>query len=242
MNSLLASIEIGTVFLDTDLKIKRFTPAIRKIFNLIPEDVGRPLSDIVSKIPYSNITQDAREVLDTLNRKEVEVQTEDGSRFSLRILPYRTTENIIDGVVLTFIDISRLRKAEGDTFTAKKASILETDIISVFREPVLVLDNDMKVKSVNKAFCETFGNSAEDVKNRKFYKLHDGRWEISDLKQALEGIMEKKSSFRGLKVEQDFPGVGHKAFLLNARVIESEEDKNFLIVAMEDITEKEKNK
>ncbi len=112
MHNLLASTEIATVFLNLNLKIKRFTPAVRKIFNLIPEDIGRPLSDIASKIPYSNVIEDAQEVLDTLERKEINVRTEDGSRFSLRILPYRTTENVIDGVVLTFIDISRLIESE----------------------------------------------------------------------------------------------------------------------------------
>jgi two-component system CheB/CheR fusion protein len=112
MHNLLVSTEIGTVFLDPDLKIKRFTPAVRKIFNLIPEDIGRPLSDIAAKTPYSNIIRDAQEVLDTLKRKEIKVPTEDGNRFSLRILPYRTTENVIDGVVLTFIDISRLIENE----------------------------------------------------------------------------------------------------------------------------------
>jgi two-component system, chemotaxis family, CheB/CheR fusion protein len=236
MHNFLASTEIGTLFLDKELKIRRFTPTIRNIFNLIPQDVGRPLSDIASKIPYRNIIKDAEEVLDTLNRKEADLQSSNGSRFTLRILPYRTIENIIDGVVLTFIDVSRLIKAKGDPL--KKTSVLlNNDVMNLFRESILVLDSDMKVKSANNSFYEIFKTSPKEIENKLFFQIVDGRWDISHLKSSLDEILEKNSFFKDLEVKQDFPDIGHKIFLLNARVFENEEEKNFIIIVMEDMTQ-----
>jgi two-component system, chemotaxis family, CheB/CheR fusion protein len=238
MNNFLASTEIGTVFLDKELKIRRFTPTIRNIFNLIPQDIGRPLSDIAPKIPYRNIIKDAEEVLDTLNRKEAEVKTSNGNRFTLRILPYRTTENVIDGVVLAFIDVSRLIKTKGDMI--KKTSILlNSEMVSLFREPILVLDSSMKVKSANSSFYDILKTSPEEIENRLFYEITDGRWNIPHLKNLLDEIGKNKSFFKDLEVKQDFPGAGRKAFLINAQAIEIEED-NFIIIAMEDMTERKK--
>lgn len=115
INNLLASTEIGTIFLDMKLCIKRFTPAITKIFNLIQSDIGRPVNHITSNIEYEDIYKDAKNVLRTLNRKEMEIRSKDGTWYDMRIGPYRTVENVIDGVVITFVDIGRVKKAENAT-------------------------------------------------------------------------------------------------------------------------------
>ena len=112
INNLLASTDIGTIFLDTNLCIKRFTPVATEVFNLIATDFGRPISDITSKITYDYLRRDARKVLDTLINKEVQVQDDKGAWYSMRISPYRTTENVIDGVVITFTDITKVKHGE----------------------------------------------------------------------------------------------------------------------------------
>jgi two-component system CheB/CheR fusion protein len=112
LNNLFASTEVGTIFLDNDLRIKSFTPSIGKIFNLLKSDIGRPISDLSPKIAYEDIHKDAEEVLKALKQKEVQIQTRADEWFSMRLLPYRTTENVIDGVVITFVDINKLKKAE----------------------------------------------------------------------------------------------------------------------------------
>jgi two-component system, chemotaxis family, CheB/CheR fusion protein len=112
INNLLASTEIGTIFLDIELNIKRFTPAITKIFNLIVTDAGRSISDITAKIPFENLFEDIQHVLKTLEKKESEVQTKDGEWYSVRAIPYRTLDNVIDGVVVTFNNITLAKKAE----------------------------------------------------------------------------------------------------------------------------------
>ena len=83
-----------------------------KIFNLIQTDIGRPISDITSKIRYRRVENDAKGVLHTLKQKEIEVRDDDGNWFAMRISPYRTTENIIDGVVITFIDVTPVKTAK----------------------------------------------------------------------------------------------------------------------------------
>jgi len=111
MNNLLAGTGIGTIFLDYQLRIMRFTPEVTRVINLIPTDVGRPVKDIVSNmLGYDRLTEDVREVLDNLTPKEIEVQTRDGTWYLMRIRPYRTLENVIKGAVITFIEITELKR------------------------------------------------------------------------------------------------------------------------------------
>jgi chemotaxis methyl-accepting protein methylase len=112
MKNLLNSTEIVTVFLDNDLKVRRFTTGANQLFKLIPGDVGRPLSDIASDLSYAGLLDDAREVLRTLVFSEKPISTADGRWFNVRIMPYRTLENVIDGVVITFADISSVKALE----------------------------------------------------------------------------------------------------------------------------------
>jgi two-component system CheB/CheR fusion protein len=120
LNNLLGCTEIATLFLDNDVHVKRFTPRAADIFKLINTDIGRPISDVVHSLLYKDLVKDIEEVLRNLGRIEKEVKTKDGTWLMMRILPYRTMENTIEGAVVTFIDITRqklleekLRKKEG---------------------------------------------------------------------------------------------------------------------------------
>ena len=113
MNNLLAGTGIATVFVDHSLRILRFTPATTKIINLILSDLGRPVGHIVSNlVGYNHLVRDAQAVLDSLVPHEVEVQTAEGRWYTLRILPYRTLENVIEGAVITFVDITEVKKMQ----------------------------------------------------------------------------------------------------------------------------------
>lgn len=112
LRNLLNSTKIPTLFLDGALRIKRFTNEATRIANLLPNDVGRALTDITLKVAYDALVADVREVLDTLVFKEVQVVGADGARYMIRIHPYRTMANVIDGVVITFSDVTALRRAE----------------------------------------------------------------------------------------------------------------------------------
>ena len=112
LKNLLASTEIATVFLGNDLTVKRFTSKATKLINLIPSDRGRPVQHLVTNLDYPDLLNDAQKVLDSLGAKESEVRTKDGDWYLMRILPYRTSANIIDGVVITFIEINRQKQAQ----------------------------------------------------------------------------------------------------------------------------------
>jgi chemotaxis protein methyltransferase CheR/two-component system CheB/CheR fusion protein len=112
MNHLLNSMEIATVFLDKSLNIRRFTSHTTHLFKLIAVDVGRPLSDIVTDLDYPQLQQDAQEVQRSLIVIEKQIKAGDERWFKVRIMPYRTQHNVIDGVVITFIDISETKKLE----------------------------------------------------------------------------------------------------------------------------------
>jgi two-component system CheB/CheR fusion protein len=118
MKNLLDSTKIATLFLDDNLCVRRFTDAICKLTNLIPGDVGRPIIDIASTLLYPELADDAREVLGTYGTVEREISTTEGSWFAARILPYWTMQNIVDGVVITFMDITSSKKLEGELRTA----------------------------------------------------------------------------------------------------------------------------
>jgi len=114
MKNLLNSTQIVTVFLDNDLHIRRFTTGADKLFKLIPGDVGRPLSDITSDLLYPEMTEEAREVIRTLVFSEKQIVTTDGRWFLVRIMPYRTAEDVIGGVVITFANITAAKKLEAE--------------------------------------------------------------------------------------------------------------------------------
>ncbi|MDQ7786166.1 MAG: chemotaxis protein CheB [Thermodesulfovibrionales bacterium] len=236
INNLLAGTDIGTIFLDNALRIKRFTPAVTNFFNLIQADLGRPISDITSKIPLVNISQEVRTVLKDLQKKEFELQLENGNWYSMRILPYRTMENTIDGVVITFMDITQRKKVEqlGEISRIYAESIVET-----VREPLVILDEHLKVVSANRSFYQTFKTTPEETENMIIFNLGSGQWNIPELRELLEEIVPDKKSFNDFKVTQSFPAIGQKTMLLNARIIDQAGQGKLILLAIEDITARE---
>jgi two-component system CheB/CheR fusion protein len=144
LNNLMASTDIGTIFLDRQLRVKRFTPSAQTVFNILPADLHRPLSDITNKLAYPNFTQDAEKVLEGLHTIEREVRLGEQRWFLTRIAPYRTADDHIAGIVATFIDITRRKQAEegsraGDRryrtlFDLVPAAVYSTDAEGVIQE------------------------------------------------------------------------------------------------------------
>ena len=155
INNLLASTEIGTIFLDIYLCIKRFTPAITKLFNLIQNDIGRPIGDITSNILLDDLVDRVQEVLDTLVRQEYELQDKNGNWYSMRMSPYRTLDNVIDGVVLTFVDINKLKQI-------KELNRLAT-VVRDSNDAITVQDIDGNVIAWNKGAEQMYGWSKAEA-------------------------------------------------------------------------------
>jgi two-component system CheB/CheR fusion protein len=176
MKALLDSIHIGVLFLDRNLGIKRFTPEAVDLFTLIPTDVGRPISDIRSNLKYGDLLADARKVLETLQNSEREVESVDGQWYWMRIMPTRSSENVIDGLVFTFTDISQAKQALEKVELQSIARKYAESIVNTVREPLLVLDEDLKVISANESFRKVFRVKDEVMKGRFIYDLI--KWNI----------------------------------------------------------------
>jgi two-component system, chemotaxis family, CheB/CheR fusion protein len=144
LTNLIDSTDIGTVFLDRELQIRRYTPPVTQVFNLVPTDAGRPLSHVTHRLDYPDLASDVRAVLETLERREREVRSDDGRWFTVRLSPYRSVTDKIDGVVLTLINTTDRKHAELDREALLKrvgdASTAKTNFIGVmsheFRTPL----------------------------------------------------------------------------------------------------------
>jgi PAS domain-containing protein len=202
------------------------------VFNLIQSDIGRPISDITSKVIYKDITKDSKKVLDTLTVKEEEIQTLEGEWLNMRIMPYRTVDNVIDGIVITFVDVTESRKIKNEI---SKARQFAESIVDTIREPLLVLDSQLRVVSASRSFYRTFHALPEETEHRHIYDLGNREWDIPALRNLLEKILPEKNVFQDYIVEYDFPAVGKKKMMLNARKLYKEEEE-MILLAIEDIT------
>jgi two-component system CheB/CheR fusion protein len=163
MNNLLAGTGIGTVFVDLSLRILRFTPAATLIINLIQSDVGRPVGHIVSNlVGYDSLVADAQTVLSTLVPKEVAVQTTGGKSFTMRILPYRTLDNVIEGVVITFVEITEIVRAREALRKANEMLRLAV-VVRDATDAITVQDLDGRIIAWNPGATRMYGWTEEEA-------------------------------------------------------------------------------
>ncbi|MEO5657966.1 MAG: chemotaxis protein CheB [Nitrospiria bacterium] len=241
IQNLLNSTQIGTIFLDTRLRIKRFTPMAGRVFSLIPGDVGRPLNHLASHLVDDKIVSDAGWVLQTLAVKEQERQTKEGEWFLMRMVPYRTMTNVIDGIVITFTDISELKKQKR---AAEASARYAEGIIGAMWDPLLVLNKTLQVVSANTAYYDTFGIGKHETEGRLVYELGNGQWNIPDLKRLLEEILPQNSTIDNFEMEHTFQQIGRKKMSVKARrLILADKDKDkdkdkdeLILLAIRDLT------
>ncbi len=239
MVNLLSATQIGTIFLDKELKIKRFTPAAADLVHLIESDVGRPFSHINHKLQYKQLPEDCKKVLRTLSSKEMELQTETGEWYLTGIRPYRTSKDVIDGVVITFVDVTEAHQLrEAKELSREYAN----SIIQTIREPLIVLDDDMRIASINQAFTDMFGISSEQAEDKELFEIGDHDWNLPKLRELLERILPEKEVMEDCEVEHEFVGIGFRRLILNARTLKREGDiPNQILIAMEDVTDRPKH-
>jgi len=234
MSNLLAGTQIATVFLSNDLRIKRFTPSATDVINLIQTDVGRPVSDIASKLEYDDMLNDAAEVLRTLTQSERTVRGREGSSYLIRIMPYRTIANVIDGVVMTFIDITEQKKTQE---ALSEALGFLDGLVETIREPLVVLGANLRVQRANEAFYSMFQVTTAETQNKQIYELGNRQWDIPALRELLEKVLPENALVSDFLVDHEFPGIGRRKMLLNARRVDSPgAQKGAILLAIEDRT------
>ena len=235
LTNLLASINIPILMLTNNLQIRRFTPTAQQLFSLIPTDVGRPFRDIRSTLDVPDLEQMILEVIDTLHTKEQEVQTLSGYWYNLRIRPYRTTENQIDGVVMVLIDIDALKRSAR---TLEKARNYAETIVESVQTPLVTLDADFRVNKANRSFYETFQVSSSETANISLFELGNGQWNIPQLRWILEDILVSDVQLENFEWAHLFDNIGQKTMLLNACKLEGEDRALMILLSIEDITER----
>ena len=248
LQNLNASTQIATIFLDTQLHIKSFTPAAAGVFHLVTSDIGRPITDLAAQFADESFSADIAETLSTLAPRERDVLGDHGKYYLMRVLPYRTVHNVIDGAVVTFTEITSLKQAQRDAKEAKRiaeeakliaqdAQAFAENIVDTVRETLLVLDANLCVKSANRAFFERFQIKANEAAGRYLFELDDRRWDIPDLRRLLREILSEKKQMEDFRIERDSPGAGLETMLLNARkIITKNGEEPLILLAIEDIT------
>jgi len=232
--NLLGSINVPVVMLGRDLRIRRVTPAASKWLKVIPTDVGRPITDIRMPIRVPDLEKLVLSAMDTAAVKERELQDEDGGWWCLRVHPYRTTENAIDGAVLSLLDIDSLKRHSDDL---RKAKEFAEAIIETVRQPILVLDADLRVIKANDSFCAGFQIATEEITGNHLHHLGTGQWDIPQLRLLLEEVLAKDTAFSDLEVEHNFPKLGPRFMLLSGRKLQDVNDHQpRVLLAIADIT------
>jgi len=222
MKNLLDATEIGTIFLNNELEILRYTPQVKKLFNIIPTDVGRSLSDIVSNFDYAHVKEVIREVIERLSTIQVEINTKTNDWYTVRIMPYRTLDNFISGAVLTFSVITNYKQMEFKLNVLQKYS---DGVVNQFNQAALQLDSDLNVLNINNMFLESFLTTEREVKVIPFDEYIIQHWKNTELASFLIDCekFRKNSSMQFVLNEQTFE-------LLVNPFVEEETDEVLLIL------------
>jgi two-component system CheB/CheR fusion protein len=231
MNNLLASTDIATVFLDKNLTIKKFTPAMAGIMNFINSDIGRSVEDISSNLVNPGLTADVQEVIRNLIPKTSEVMDKKGKWYIQRILPYRTINNVINGVVVTFMDITDFKHLES---RLESSDAFARSIVETVKTPLLVLDAQLHIVSANCSFHSLFNTTNKKTKGKSIFEIGSQQLNIPEFRKKLEGIIPEKVILENFEIELKIPKQAEKTALINAhQLVQIGEQSEGILVAFE---------
>jgi two-component system, chemotaxis family, CheB/CheR fusion protein len=237
VRNLLDSTKVATLFLDRRLCVKRFTPEVTHLVNLIDKDIGRPLSHFKTNLADEDLLRDAGEVLNQVVPKEREVRSLDGAWYLMRITPYRAIDNVVGGVVISFIDIGEVKRSE---LAAEKARDFAEGIVETVQVPLVVLNPGLSVVSANQSFYRRFDLTAQSTEGRSLFELNEGRWDIPELRLLLEKVIPEKQVVEGFTIEGNFPDRGPIILELNARrIYRGDVDTSTILLAIQDVTDRD---
>ena len=236
LQNILDSTGVATLFLDNDLNIRFFTPTAKSLFRVIATDIGRPLADLTALATDPDLIADARAVLTSFAPVGREIVVENGASFIRRILPYRTQDNRIEGVVITFADISEVKAAEREIQAARAYS---DSIIDTIRQPLVVLDDRLCVVSANRSFYRTFGLEPVETIGKPLGTVAGQPAGVAGLRAFLERVQAEPTHAEDYETEVELPTVGQRVLLLNARKLrEGPLGEHKILLAIDDITER----
>jgi two-component system, chemotaxis family, CheB/CheR fusion protein len=234
--NLVNSVDFAIIMLGADYRIRRFTSAAARLFNLIPSDVGRPFSDINSNLEIADLGDLIGEAINKTGGKEMDVRDHQGRWYRLSIRPYRTADNRIEGAVLAVVDVDPLKKGMEELKASRDFS---EAVVAGMSEPLLVLETGLRVRSANPAFYETFQLTPEMTIGKTVSAIGRGEWNNARLRKLLVQVLDQGNRLDGFVFDHEFWSVGRKRLLLDSRQIAAEgERSSFLLLTIHDITER----
>ena len=243
MNNMFAGTGIGTLFVDRQLIIQRFTPAVTEIMNLLPTDVGRPIGDITERLKGNiDLVGSVTEVLDTLATVEARVENGAERFFEMRVQPYRTLDNVIEGAVLTFVDVTEQQRLQTEldklAEAAAEAGVFAQSVLDTVREPQLVLDGKLTVVTANEAFLATFGLARDELLGHTLREVDSGAWHTAELLELLLKVLPKKRNLGDYKLSLTTHALGHRTVTVNAlELLQTPEKRRLILLTITDIGE-----
>jgi two-component system, chemotaxis family, CheB/CheR fusion protein len=235
LHNVLNSANVATIFLDANLNIRFFTPAVTSHFKIVSADVGRPIADVASRSEDKELLIDAAAVLANLVPLSREMEHDKGRWYLRRILPYQAPDDRIEGVVVTFADISELKLAQREIEAARAYS---NSIVETIRQPLVVLDDQLRIISASKVFYETFGAKREDAVGQTIGAAGALHFNHPGLRLFLDRIRLGEAIIDDVEIELDIPPLlGRKSLRLAAREIVGPSAGRKILVTIDDITE-----
>jgi two-component system, chemotaxis family, CheB/CheR fusion protein len=236
LQNILYSSDVATIFLDRDLNIRFFTPAAKALFRVIAGDIGRPLADLTSLSADGDLLADARQVLASHAPLKREIAAEDGAWYNRRILPYRSDDDRVQGVVITFADVSEIKAAEEEIDAARAYS---DSIIDTIRQPLVVLDAGLRVVSANRSFYDMFVLRPEQTVGQPLGAAGEPHVDGPEMHGFLDRLRSGPAPVEDCEIELDLPHLGRRALLFNARKIrDGSPGTEKILLAIEDFTER----
>jgi two-component system CheB/CheR fusion protein len=233
--NLLGQVDIPVVMVSSDLRIRRFSPPAHKILNLMPNDVGRRLGQIRPNLDLQDLEPIVHEVIERQQQQQREVCTKEGVWHLLRVRPYETWDHKIEGAVISLQNIDNLKRM------VNQSRQYADTLIESAREAILVLDGELKVTVANPAFYRVFDVNNEETEGRLVFDLGSGQWNTPRLRQLLQEIVPQNSRVDDFELSYDFPHIGERVMLLNARRVELQAGHRFILLAIEDVTANRRN-
>ncbi|HEV2749190.1 MAG TPA: chemotaxis protein CheB [Gemmatimonadales bacterium] len=205
--NLFSNVNTPIVMVTNDLRIRRFTPAAEKLMNLIPADVGRPISNINLGLVGENLEQEVRNVVETLAPTERVVQDRVGCWYLMRIRPYRTSDNRIEGAVVVLVEIDELKRSR---------DLVQT-VLDTMRECLVVLDDKNRVKTANLYFYHTFNVRTSQTEGRVIYDVAEGMLNVPKLHDLVDGARLHDTRLQNVKIDFERLGERKRTMYLNAQ-------------------------
>ncbi len=235
--NLLGSMNMPIVMTGRDLRIRRFTPSAESVLRLISTDVGRPIADLKPRINVPDLDDVLRRVLDSLQPYEQEVQDQEGRSYLLRVRPYQTADNRIDGAVLQLLEVTDLKRSLEEVKHARDYAEM---IINTVREPLAVLAEDGAIQNANPAFLNIVELPRTDVLGKHLFEVAHRRFDLPPLRALIKSLKSGAAEISDVEIEYDQERYGARTLVANASRVRWLDQKQLILIVFEDVTERKR--